>query len=151
MESKVDLGQSLGTYKQFCVVAREYARFAIPVDLCAIDDLCFKEALSGTVCDLRVIRCFLGYFKIRGAAGTVMYKAFHLLRLCKFAESYFSEINDSTRREQMLSVIEYLQCTARTFKNEYRRQASIRKDKETRMGSGKFLTDSDIAYYGNLG
>ena len=107
--------------------------------------------MFGNVCDLTAVRSFLRYFKIRGAAGTVMNKAFHLLRLCKFAESYFSEISDSTRRGQTLSVIEYLQCPARTFKNESRRQASIRKDKETRMGSEKFLTDSDIAYYGNLG
>ena len=40
-EGKADLGQSLGTYIQFCVVAGQYARFAIPVDLCAIDDLSF--------------------------------------------------------------------------------------------------------------
>ena len=119
--------------------------------MCKLNKLCEKGSLFKLVCSLDGVQSFIRHFKIRSATGTVMNKAFHLLRLSKFAESHFSEMNDSVRKGQMLSIIEYLHTVAKTFKNESRREASIRKENETRIGSGMFLTESDIGHYASAG
>ena len=150
-QSKADLGQSVGTYEQFRIVVGQYARFAVAAKMCHLDELCRPGALFEIICNLTAVQSFIRYFDIRSAAGTVMNKAFHLLVLSKFAKSHFGEVNNSVRQGTMISIIEYLHATAKAFKNECRRQASIRKESETRVGSGNFLTESDIAHYGSAG
>jgi len=148
-KSKADLGQPLGTYHQFRIVVGQYARFSVAAKLCSAHDLYRKGALCDILCNLPAVQAFIRYFEIRSAAGTVMNKAFHLIRLCKFAESHFSESGRSEKKGNIVSVMTYLQTVAKAFKTESRRQASIRKESDMRVGSGMYLTENDITLYAN--
>ncbi len=148
-KSKYDLGQRIGTYHQFRIVVGQYARFAVASKMCSANGLCQAGGLFGMMCSLPSVTAFIRYFEIRSAAGTVMNKAWHLIRLGKFAFSYFERNKLPTRKGEVEHVIEYLRGVAKAFKNESRRLASLRKNDESRIGSAMYLCEEDIQHFAN--
>ena len=148
-KSREDLGQPMGTFEQFRVVVGQYARFAIASGMFRPSQLCKKGTLCDALCSLPAVQAFIRYFEIRSAAGTVMNKAFHLLRLARYATTYFTERNCSVQQGQIQNIIEYLKGVARVFKSESRRQASLRKEEEARDGSGLYLQEGDMVMFAN--
>ena len=148
-KSREDLGQPMGTFEQFRVVVGQYARFAIASGMFRPSQLCKKGILCDALCSLPAVQAFIRYFEIRSAAGTVMNKAFHLLRLARYATTFFTERNCSVQQGQILNIIEYLKGVARVFKSESRRLASVRKEEEARDGSGLYLQEGDMVMFAN--
>lgn len=148
-KSKADLGQPLSTYDQFRIAVGQYARFAVAAELCKAELLCEKGGLYRIACSMDAMQAFIRHFDLRGAAGTVMNKAFHLHRLCVFADSYFARNNDRERQGKIECISEYLHSTQKAFKTESRKMATLRKSEENRIGSGAYLTEQDIQMYAN--
>ena len=142
-----DLGQSMGTFDQFRTVIGQYARFSVAVQLCTAKVVSKPGMLCRILCSIKAVEAFIRGFQIRSSAGTVMNKAVHLARLARYADSYFAERNESEKCGHIRCIVEYLNGVARCNKNECRRQATVRKDEELRLGSNVYLTSSDIEYF----
>lgn len=78
-----------------------------------------------------------------------MNKAFHLHRLCAFADSYYGKLSDLGKIRMLETTSEYLHSTQKAFKTESRRMASLRKEEDNRIGAGCYLTEQDIQLYRN--
>lgn len=147
--SREDLGQPMGTFQQFRIVVGQYCRFAIAAGMCRPAQICNRGILCDILCSMPAVQAFMQYFEIRSAAGTVMNKAHHLVRLGRYAVQYYKQQNCSLQEGQMIAVLEYLRGVAKVFKTETRRQASMRKKSDTRVGSGLYLPESDIQSFSN--
>lgn len=148
-KSKADLGQPLGTFEQFRIVVGQYSRFVVAAGLCTANSLCERGCLYRVACSYSAIQAFIRHFDLRAAAGTVMNKAFHLHRLCAFADAYFGRVHNAEKQGNIDVIAEYLQGAQKAFKTESRKMATLRKAEETRIGSGCYLTEQDIQLYGN--
>ncbi len=63
-ESRVALGQSLGTYDQFRVVVGQFSRFSVALRLCSAPKLCRKGSLFDLVCNMSAVKAFIGFFQV---------------------------------------------------------------------------------------
>lgn len=148
-KSREDLGQSMGTYEQFRIVVGQYSRFAIAARICPPNSLWKTGMLFNILCSIKCVQAFIRAFQIRSSAGTVMNKALHLIKLARYADSYFAEKISPEKRGHLSSIVEYLHGVARTNKNECRRQASERKEEALRSESNVYLAEEDIEYLSN--